>query len=135
MRRGTRRLWPRGKRLRDDLEPRIRPLRAPDLRHRPALDANDVGGEVVRTAQQRRADAVHVRRNARTLEGADLVDGKAPRDDDSDGLETLGVERGPHLADEPLVHAAGIELTHLVPERAVDEKIRRVEPDTPQPRA
>src|SRR5438034_1326391 len=78
-----------GKRLRDDLEPGIWPLRAPDLRHRPALDADDVRGEVVRTSQQRRADAVHVRRNARTLEGADLVDGKAPRDDDSDGLETL----------------------------------------------
>src|SRR5689334_6482877 len=48
--------------------------------------------------------------------------------------EAVPVERVAHLPDEPLVHAGGLEVAQLVEQRPVDERLRRVEPDAPQPR-
>src|SRR5262245_58487842 len=79
-------------RLGHDFEPFARPLPAPDLRERLSLDPDDVRREVVRAADERRTDAVDVRRHAGLLERADLVDGEAARRDDPHAGKTLRVE-------------------------------------------
>ena len=107
---------------------------AADLRRREAVREDDVGGEVVVAADERRADAVGVDRDVLRLELADPVDVEAARDDDLHALEAVLVERVAHLPDEALVDAARVEVAHLVPERAVDERARRVEA-TPQSRS
>src|SRR6185369_7183473 len=94
---------PRRTRLLDPLEPRVRAVAAADLRGGLAVGQDDVAGEVVRAADQRRADAVGVNRDALLLERADLVDVEAAGDDDPDLPEALAVERLAHLPDEPLV--------------------------------
>ena len=50
-------------------------------------------------------------------------------------LEAVVVERVAHLAHEPLVHPRRLEVAQLLPERAVDEHLRRVEPHAPELRA
>src|SRR5205823_2265812 len=86
-------------------------------------------------ADQRRADAVGVDRDATALERADPLGVEAAGRDDLDALEAVAIERLAHLADKPLVDAAWVEVAHLVPERAVDELARGVEPYAPEPRA
>src|SRR2546429_3884391 len=81
-----------------------------------SVGQHDVGGEVVRAADQRGADAVGVDGNASLLELADLLDGEAPGDDDLDPLESVAVESLADLADEPLVDAGGLEVAQLIPE-------------------
>ena len=92
-------------------------------------------GEVVRAADQRRADAVGVDRHAVALELADLLDGEAAGDDDactrskpasSSASRTFRTSRG--------LTPVGREVAQLLPERAVDERLRRVEPHAPEPR-
>ena len=61
-----------------------------------------------------------------------LVDREAAGDDDLHVLEAVAVERVAHLAHEPLVDAGRLEVAHLLPERAVDERLRGVEPHAPQ---
>src|SRR5436190_12430589 len=58
-------------------EPLIRAVLAPYLGARLALDEHDVGGEVVRPPQERRADAVRVDRHLIALELADPCAGEA----------------------------------------------------------
>src|SRR5438477_10317880 len=75
-----------------DLQPRIYPQMAPYLRAGPAIDDNDVGGEVVGAPDQRGADAVGVDRDALALERPDPLDVEPAGADDPDCNEALGVE-------------------------------------------
>src|SRR4029453_10436975 len=86
----------------DELEPWVRPKTAPRFRRGAAVGQHHVGREVVRAADQRRADAVGGDGNAPFPELADLLDGDPAGDDDLDPLESVAVERIPDLADEPL---------------------------------
>src|SRR4051794_6054577 len=90
---------------------------AADLRVRLAVDEDDVGGEVVRPADQRRADAVRVDRHALRLELADALRVESSRGDDLDLLVAGVVERPADLADEHLVDAGRGVVAHLLPER------------------
>src|SRR5207247_4214771 len=74
-----------------------------------------------------------VDRDICVLEAADLLDRKTARDDDADLFEPLGIEGPPDLPDEALVHAVRWEVAHLLPERAVDERLGRVEANAPKP--
>ncbi len=84
---------------------------------------------------ERRADAVRVDRHAALLERADPLDVEAARDDDLHVVEALRVETRAHLLDQALVDTAGVEVAHLAPQGAVDERRRRVEPHAPELRA
>ena len=96
---------------------------------------HDVRREVVLAADQRRADPVRVDRHRSRRSNAWIFSTvKPPGRDDLHALEAVLVERQPHLADEPLVDASRVEVAHLLPERAVDEQARRVEPDAPEAR-
>src|SRR5205807_7435574 len=117
----------------DELESRVRPETAAGLGRRAAVREDDVGGEVVRAADQRRADAVGINGNAPLLELADLLRGEAAGDDDLDPLEAVSIERVAHVPHQAFADAGRLEVAELVPERAVDERLRRVEPDTPEP--
>src|SRR5437762_5857635 len=74
-------------RSRNEFEARIRPVPAADLRARAPVAHHDVGGEVVRATDQRRADAVRVDRDSTLLELADLLAREAARGDDPDRSE------------------------------------------------
>src|SRR4051812_11684202 len=74
------------------LQPGVRPQLAADLAGGPTVGHHDIGGEVVRAADQRRADAVRVDRHAGGLELADAVGGEAAGADDADVAEPVGVE-------------------------------------------
>src|SRR6185503_13202480 len=111
----------------DELEPLVRPEAPADLAGRAPVRHHDVAGEIVLPTDQRRPDAVRVDRHAAPLELLDLRHREAAGGDDPDPLEAVGVERAPHLAYESLVHASGIEVAELVPQRPVDELARRVE--------
>src|SRR5437764_8164407 len=117
----------------DELQARIRPIAAPRLRRGPAVGEDDIGREIVGAADQRRADPVGVDTNAAGLELANLLDGEPARHDDLDVLEPVVVERVADLAHQALVDAGRLEVAELVPERAVDERLRRVEPHAPEP--
>src|SRR5437660_3191307 len=80
----------------DELEPLVRAEAAADLRRLAPVCEHDVGGEVVRAADERRADAVRVDRHAPLLELADLLDGETTRGDDLHVLEPVGIERVAH---------------------------------------
>src|SRR5215218_2689628 len=116
------------------LEPRVRPEPAADLGGNPSVGHDHVGREVVLATNERRTDAVRVYRHAALLERTDALRGEATRGNDPHLLEAVMVERLTHLANEPLVDAARVEVPHLVPERAVDELARGVEPHAPEPR-
>src|SRR6185312_2669009 len=118
----------------DELEPRVFAVVPAHLRRRTAVGHHDVGREVVLAADQRRTDAVGVDRHSPLLEGPDPLGREAAGDDDLDVLEAVAVERLAYLAHELLVHAARVEVAYLVPERAVDELLGRVEANTPEPR-
>ena len=64
-----------------------------------ARPQDDVGGEVVVAADERRADAVGVDRDVLRLELADALDVEAAEDDDLHALEAVLVESVAHLAD------------------------------------
>src|SRR6185503_3560138 len=93
----------------DELEPLVRPEAPADLAGRAPVRHHDVAGEIVLPTDQRRPDAVRVDRHAAPLELLDLRHCEAAGGDDPDPLEAVGVERAPHLADESLVYASGIE--------------------------
>jgi len=115
------------------LQPRVVAQPPPELAGRLPVRHDDVGGEVVGAADERGADAVGVHRDAPLLEVTDLLHGEAAGDDDPHVTEACGVERVAHPPDEPLVHPGRPEVAHLLPQRAVDERLGRVEPDTPEP--
>src|SRR2546428_686326 len=71
-------------------------------------------------ADERRADAVRVDRDALVLELGDLRLVEAAGRDDPHARVARGVERVAHLPDEALVHAGRLEVAQLVEERAVD---------------
>src|SRR5205814_1105408 len=96
---------------------------------------DDVAGEVVRTADQRRTDAVGVDRHPVFLELMDLLEREAARDDDADAVEAVVVQRAAHLPHEPRVDAGRAEVAHLTPERTVDERFGGVEAHAPETRA
>src|SRR5437870_6356188 len=104
-----------------ELEARVRPKPAADLRRRTAVRHDDVRGEVVRASNQRRADAVGVYGDVALLERVDLLGRESAGGNDPHALEAVAVERLAHLEDEPLVDAARIEVAHLVPERPIDQ--------------
>src|SRR5438105_11682354 len=83
---------------RNELEPRVRTIAPSRLRGGTPVREDDVTREVIGAANQRRADAVRVDRNAAPLELPDLLDVEATRRDDLDALETIAVERVPHPA-------------------------------------
>src|SRR6266404_3332448 len=60
---------------RNELEPRALAITPAELPGRPSIREDDVGSEVVRAANEGRADAVGVDRHAAGLELADLLDG------------------------------------------------------------
>src|SRR5262249_60701389 len=93
-----------------------------------------VGGEMVRAADQRGADAVGVDGDAALLELADLLDREPARDDDLDPLEAVAVERVADLPHQALVDPRRLEVAELIPERTVDERLRGVQPHAPEPR-
>src|SRR3954463_9588777 len=99
MRRGSLSHW---------FEALVGPDLAAGLRARPAVHLDDVGREVVVAAQQRRAHAVGVDRDAAGLEVADLVDREAARGDDAHALVTGGVERLADPLDQLRLHAAQV---------------------------
>src|ERR671937_1933780 len=93
---------PRASRLSlDELEPGVRAEPAPRLRGGAAVREDDVCGEVVRAANQRRAHAVGVDRHAALLELTDLLGGEPAGDDDLHPLEAVTVERLAHARDQP----------------------------------
>src|SRR3954469_17135859 len=118
--------------LRGPLEPLVGAVLAPDLRARLALHQHDIGGEVVRAAQEGRADPVRVDGHAVPLELADAVGGEAAGHDDLHALVPRLVERAAHAPHEHVVYARGAEVAHLAPQRAVDEPLARVEADAPE---
>src|SRR5215211_3334972 len=83
--------------LLDLFQPLVRPVAAPDLRARATVRQHDVGREVVRAADERRADPVGVHRDAARLELADPSGVEAAGHDDLHALETVAVERVAHL--------------------------------------
>src|SRR5438874_11519128 len=85
-------------RSRHELEPRARLESATDLRRRTPVGEDDVRGEVIRAADERRADAVRVHRHALLFEVADLLDRETARGDDLHPLEPVPVERVAHLS-------------------------------------
>src|SRR5712692_3666188 len=118
--------------LRDRLEPRILAVVPSHLRRRHPVRDHDVAREIVRAANERRADAVGVDRDALVLEFADLRLAEAAGRDDPHVRVARGVERVAHLPDEALVHAGRLEVAQLVEKRTVDERLRRVETHTPE---
>src|SRR3954462_8587550 len=78
--------------LRGPLEPLVGAVLAPDLRARLALHQHDLGGEVVRAAQERRAGPGRVAGPAGPLEPADAVGGEAAGHDDLPALVPRLVE-------------------------------------------
>src|SRR5919197_1073117 len=118
--------------LKHELQARVRPEGAADLRRGEPVRENDVGCEVVFAADERGADAVGIDGNAAPLERTDLLGVEAPRDHDLDPLEAVFVQSLANLPDEALVDARRLELAHLVPERAVDERVGRVQADPPE---
>src|SRR5690349_14970694 len=100
----------------DELEARVVAVVASDLRRREAVRDDDVAGEVVGAADERRADAVGVDRHVVILELADLLGGEASGYDDAHALVPAVVEGVPHLPDEPRVHTGRLEVAHLVPQ-------------------
>src|SRR3954467_13393775 len=103
--------------LRDALEARVRPRPAADLRRGLTVRDHDVGREVVRPADQRRADAVGVDGDVTGLEFGDLLRGEAARDHDPHLVEALAIERLADVRDEPGFDARRLEVAHLPPER------------------
>src|SRR5688500_2492058 len=79
--------------LSHELEARVRAVAAADLCGRAPVGHDDVRGEVVLAADQRRADAVGVDGDALPFECLDLVDGEAAGGDYADPLEAVVVER------------------------------------------
>src|SRR6266545_6064977 len=118
--------------LKHRLQPWVGPEPAADLRGRQAVRQDDVRGEVVLAADQRRADPVGVDGNTSGLELADALGVEPSGNDDLDPLEARFVERVAHLAHEPLVHAAGVEVAHVAPAGAVDERPRGVQSHPPE---
>src|SRR5215204_4924761 len=108
--------------LKHRLHPRGRPVPAADLRGRQTVRQDDVRSEVVLAANQRRADPVGVDGDAPVLELADALSVEPSGNDDLDPLEARFVEGVTHLAHEPLVHASRVEVAHLAPEGAVDQR-------------
>src|ERR1700758_5147978 len=106
---------------------------APELCRGTSVGQDDIRGEVIGSADERRPDAVGIDRHAALLEDADLLGGEAAGGDDPHTAEAAGVERIPHLAYEPIVDARRLEVTHLFPQRLVDEGLGGVEPDAPEP--
>src|SRR5688500_20169363 len=102
------------------------PQRAPGLAAGPALDLHHVGGEVVLPTDQGRAHAVGVDRDPGGFEGADALHVEASRDHDPHVGEPRVVETAAHLLYQPAVDAGGPEAAHLVQQRAVDQRLRRV---------
>src|SRR4051794_34464150 len=94
--------------LGDAFQAGVGPDLGADLRARLPIDLDDVGGEVVLAAQQRRAHAVRVDRHALGLEAPDLVSREAAGDDDVDVAVAGVVERGADLLDERRLHAAQV---------------------------
>src|SRR5205823_14376276 len=123
---------PRPPGLGDRVEARVRAVPSSDLRTRLAVNDDHVGREVVLASDQHRADTVRVDRDALTLELADALDVEAAGHHDPDVLEALTVEGLAHLPHDALVHASGVEFAHLLPERAVDQLTRGVEPYAPE---
>src|SRR4051794_13774791 len=85
-------------------EPRVLAKPAADLCRRLAVCDHDVSGEIVRAADERRADAVRVHGDTLLLEEADLLHVEAARRDDAQSLVPARVERLANFPDEPLVH-------------------------------
>src|SRR5215218_3095231 len=133
--RRPRRRRPSMSRSGDALEARVRPRPPPDLRRGLPIGDDDVGREVVRAADQRRADAVRVDRDVIGFELGDLLRREPAGRDDPYLLEPVAVERLAHVRDEPSVDTRRLEVPHLPPERAVDKRLRRVEPHSVEPRA
>src|SRR5581483_4440934 len=109
--------------LRDGLETRVLAESPPELAGRAPVRQDHVGREIVRPADQRGAHAVRIHRHAALLERADLLGGEAAGGDDPHSRAAGVVERAANLTDEPLVHAGRLEVAHLVPQRAVDERL------------
>src|ERR1035437_3417876 len=65
--------------LRDELEPRVLAMAAPELRRRPPVGHPDAARKIFRAANERRADAVRVDRHASLLELGDLRNGEPAR--------------------------------------------------------
>src|SRR5919109_104241 len=121
-----------GEDLKHELEARVGPVRPADLGRGQSVGEDDVGGEVVLAANERRADAVRVDGHLAMLEGTDLLRVEAARGDDLDPFEAVFVQSLANLPDEPLIHAGRPEVAHLVPERAVDERLGRIEANAPE---
>src|SRR5439155_23406764 len=117
----------------DRLDARVLPVVAADLRGGHAVPDDDVAGEVVGAADERRADTVRIDRDALPLEARDLLCREATRGDDAHLLVARRIERVADLPDETLVHTRRIEVAELAEERAVDQGVRRVEAPAPTP--
>src|SRR5260221_12951977 len=113
--------------LGDELTPLAGAVAPADLCRRAAVGEHDVPREVVLAADQRRADTIGIDRHALLLEGTDPIDREAAGGDDLHPLEPVAVQRVAHLAHEPLVDPARVEVAQLVPERPVDELARGIE--------
>src|SRR5439155_14055356 len=99
----------------------------PNLRARAVLDHHDVGREVVLATDQARSDAIHVDGNTLALELAYPLRVEASRHDDSDAAMTSIVERPSHEPHQLGVDPSWIEGAHVFEQRAVHDRVRRVQ--------
>src|SRR5438132_14294445 len=115
------------------LEPRVRTVPPSGFGIGPALDHDDVGGEVIGALEEGAADPVGVDGNPLPLEALDLGDVEAAAGDDLDILESLAVEGLPNQVAELRVDTARVEVTHQVLDADVDHRLRGVEAHAPEP--
>src|SRR5919204_4663447 len=120
------------KSLLHNLQSGVRPLTAAHLGAFSPVDDHDVSGEIVLSSEQGGPHAVGVHRHALRLERADALGIEPARDDDLHLPVAGGVKGLAHTLDEDLVDPGGTEVTHLMPQRTIDQALGGVEPDAPE---
>src|SRR6185295_3939147 len=126
-------MWPLCVASHDFFHSRIRPKASADLRRRLALQQNDVGSEVVPALEERRAHSVAIYGDSGPLEVADLLRGESTGDEDFDFAVAGLIEGATNIPHELWIHTSGPKLSHLLPQRPVDQHFTGIEPYSVQP--
>ena len=96
-----------------------------------AFELDEVRGEIKASLQQGGPDAIGIDRYALVLEGFDLLDVETTGNHDFHVLETLRVERSPHLLDQAWLHPAQLVGVRFVLKRLVSQFLRSVQAHAP----